>query len=362
MIKKLTKAIATLLMLTSFNLVYAEPLPLKIGMIIPLTGDAAFWAEAFKNAFELGASKLSAEDRARFEVLYEDDALNPAKTISALSKLQQFNGANFFVTMSSATSKAIAPLLEQQKKTLIAIASDAEIVRNRKYAFNFWVTPEAEAVVMIKALNHRKIKKIAIFTTEHTGTLAVRDTFLAAAKGQFEVIVNDNVPQDVKSFKEYISKLKSQQVDAILPLVFPGQMGIFTRQVRELGIQAPFIGFETLEDEQDVKTSNGAMLGAIFATAATVDKNFLTEYKSKYPAASLFSAANGYDLALLIGKALKTLSKDGQIDLVELNQYFATLKDFSGAMGTYSSTGDNRFSLPAVLKTVTATGFQDLSE
>jgi len=41
-------------------------------------------------------------------------------------------------------------------------------------------------------------------------------------------------------------------------------------------------------------------------------------------------------------------------------QFLHTVKDFNGALGTYSASGDNRFTLPAAIKVITADGFKKI--
>ena len=43
-----------------------------------------------------------------------------------------------------------------------------------------------------------------------------------------------------------------------------------------------------------------------------------------------------------------------------INKFLHTVKDFSGAMGTYSASGKNAFTLPAAIKVVTESGFEEL--
>ena len=44
----------------------------------------------------------------------------------------------------------------------------------------------------------------------------------------------------------------------------------------------------------------------------------------------------------------------------DINTTLHTLRDFHGALGTYSASGDNRFTLPTAIKIVTEGGFQKL--
>jgi len=163
---------------------------------------------------------------------------------------------------------------------------------------------------------------------------------------------------DVKDFKTIVSKLrvKEKEYDAILVGLFPGQLAIFSRQLRGAGIKAPMFGWETMDDTNEVKNAGGALRGTWFASANQGIPSFVANYQKKFPNASSLLAANGHDIVLLLAKAFEHGS--GSQEIV---QFLSTLENFSGAVGTYSATGDQRFSLPAALKIVTENGVEVLS-
>jgi hypothetical protein len=82
---------------------------------------------------------------------------------------------------------------------------------------------------------------------------------------------------------------------------------------------------------------------------------FTETYTEKYPGASLIIAPNCHDLILMTAAGLRQTN-----DKKTLSEFFHSIKDFRGAMGTYSATNDNRFTLPATVKVVTETGFEKL--
>jgi ABC-type branched-subunit amino acid transport system substrate-binding protein len=84
----------------------------------------------------------------------------------------------------------------------------------------------------------------------------------------------------------------------------------------------------------------------------------LSEYGNKFPNSTPFGAANGHDAILLISDAINKNFKDAN----SINTYLHKVKDFSGATGTFSSSSDNRFTLPATVKIVTKDGFKKLKQ
>ena len=156
-------------------------------------------------------------------------------------------------------------------------------------------------------------------------------------------------------------KAKRLSFDGFVILLMPGQVGVFARQVREQGFTQPLFGFETFEDPSEVAASNGALVGNWFVTGASPAAEFVDAVRARDPGTSLPSAAAGHDVVALLAAGLssgkiRADARSGEL----IDAYLRSIKDFPGASGTFSSSGDNRFTLPAVVKVVTKTGFEDL--
>lgn len=326
---------------------------IKVGFIVPLSGDAASIGKAVQNGVEIALEKLAPQQREQLELFWEDDALRPAQTVSAFNKLTSINKVDVVLNTTSGTAHAIAGLAEKAEVPLIAVASDPKIVLNRKWVVNFWVTPEEEARVFIPEALRRGHKKVARLSTLHEGAFAVRSAIDKVNDGKIEWVLDEDFGPDVRDFRTYIAKLRTHSdVDGLLPILLPGQLGNFAKQVRAAGVQLPFIGIEFFEDRNEVKASDGALVGSWYVNTADVDDDFVKEYFSRFPGDSIWGASSGHDAILLLAEAASLGAERSRI-----NDFLHTVKNFSGAQGVFSATGDNRFSLPAAVKIVTADGF-----
>ena len=329
-----------------------------IGAIFPLSGKAAYIGEACQNGITMAIDSLPEADRSRIHVMYEDDKLVPKNTVSAFQKLAASGKVNAVLTLSSATSKAIAPLADARRIPVLAIASDPAIVKNKKYVFNLWVTPETQVQLMLERLKSLGIKKIARIYSEHDAILAYVEAFDRLNSGDFSIVLDDPYSTESRDFKPFLTKLKQRSdVDAIFAEVFFGQAGLFAKQARDLGITLPLFNIESFEDPNELKASEGALAGNWYIQADDPQADFLSAYQAKFPDKSYYSSANCYDAIGLLAKA----SSEGSSTSPEgLRDYLASVKDYRGALGTFSATGDNRYSLPATVKLVTESGFQKL--
>ena len=331
----------------------------KIGAIVALSGEFASIGNACKNGMEIALDSLPSELKERIEVVYEDDQLKAKNSVAAFSKLSRLSGVDAVITLSSGTSKAVSPMADKSKVPLLAIASDPSVVKDRKFVFNVWVTPEEQSKLLLQELAQRGIKRVARIVAIHDGAIAIKEAFDAQNKGQVEIVLDEEYPVDVKDFRPFLNKLKQRDdIDAIFVEVFFGQTGLFARQARELGLQLPLFNIETFEDPTDLELSQGALVGHWYIQADDPGDQFIQEYSRRFPKQSNNTAGNCHDAILLLADALQKQKTSN----TELQQYLFTLKDFSGAMGRFSATGDNRFSFPAVTKIVTDDGFKKLDQ
>lgn len=331
-----------------------SPARVTVGAILALSGDAAAMGQAFKNGFELGLSHLPPAIRERITVHYEDDGLSPKNAVTALKKLEADGGVDLVFSFFSASALALSPIIESKKITMLSIAADPTVVKGRRYAFNFWMTPDVATEKLLSEAVSRGYKNVGIVSASHSGVVAYRESFDKLNNNRLKVVLDEEYSPDTKDFRSFIAKLKTKkEVDAVLVILLPGQIGLFTKQARAAGYSKDFVGIELFEDKSEVATSDGAMIDQWYVNSDTPTDEFQNEYQIKFPTASQYTAANGYDAALLLGDALK--NGHGR---ATLNTYFQNLKDFKGALGTYSSSGDQRFTLPAAIKVVRQGGFE----
>ena len=327
----------------------------KVGAILPLSGDAASWGKACQNGIKLAYDSLDAATRNKIDIVFEDDALQPNKAVAALQKLSSVEHVGAAISYGSGASMALAPIVEEKNIPTVAIASDVRIVKDKKYVFNFWVTPEMEADVLINEVRQKKYKRLVRINAIWDGVVAVNKAFDERQNGVTKIVMEQEYTQDVRDFKSFIAKLRGlNNVDAVYCMLMPGQVGVFMKQLRQQGVKLPVINIETFEDPNDVKASEGAMIGTHYVQADDPSSAFLDKFEKEFPGSATNSAANCHDTVILIGGAVR--------EGIPLEKYLEHVKDFSGAMGIYSSTGDHRFSLPAALKVITERGFEKVSE
>lgn len=337
-----------------------EQAPYKIGAILPLSGAYASLGNYLKKGIDLAYQKLPAEDQALIQIIYEDDQLSAPKAVSAFHKLTRVNNVDSVFVLGSGIGNAIAPLAERSKKLMISIgASDTGFVQDRDFVFIHWVSPHTEAQVMLAEIEKRGYSRLALVTSEQEGALALERALLTEAekRGTDSIfLLKERFLTEDRDFKTFIARARARRVDGIAVVLMPGSLAAFAKQVRDHRLDSELFGFELFEDDNEVRASDGALVGRWYVNADEVSADFQKEYRARYSEQPGWAAGNAYDTLNLVLSGLKEAGRDN----LKIAAQLRAVKDYRGAAGLYSATGSNQFSLPATVKLVTAQGFQKL--
>lgn len=318
-----------------------------IGVPAPLTGDAAMLGTGLRDAIELAAKQVQEKNtRYQYRVVFEDDQLDNAKTVSAFQKMLESDKIKAVITFTSGSSHAVVPLAEATNIPLIGIASDPEIVNGKKYAFLHWVTPEEEVRVFAQEVKKHGYKKLALFNTNQQGVLAVREE-LVRVLGEDIFPVDEVFDPDIKDFRTAILKAEREGVDGYMLNFLPGQLIVSAKQIRELGIEKPLTAIEAFEFEED---PYGVLEGQWFVTADEPANNFVEALQQEYGHAPTVGAANGYDAFNILVAAFEKAGKNNTNNSDAVVSELLNVQNFDGALGRLSVDADHRVQSMAVVK------------
>lgn len=323
----------------------------KVGAILPLSGFAAEGGTACRDGALLAVETLPAEERNGFQVIFEDNSFSTSKAVSAAQKLMSQDKVNALITWESGSSNAIAPIAEAAQIPLVTTSLDPQIVRGRSYAFNYWVTPESQAQKMVVHAVQVGHKRIARVTAQQDGLIAVKASFDAANSRRLLVAFDEMLDPEEKDFRSLVARIRTNpEIDGVAVLLLMNQTGLFAKQARQGGLTIPLFGVETFEDRSQVILSEGALIDQWYVQAGDPQHWFVKQFTGRFPHSALYSAANCYDIVRLLSR--------GRMETMNLQTFLSSVHDYTGALGRVSSTGDNRFTLSAVVKRITADGFR----
>ncbi|MFA6131921.1 MAG: ABC transporter substrate-binding protein [Patescibacteria group bacterium] len=309
--------------------------PIKIGMVAPMTGDLAFMGEGIRDAILLAKENMSST-KYTYEVIFEDDQLDPKMTASAVNKLISVDKADVIISFSSVTGNVITPIAEQNEVVHFGIASDPNVAIG-KFNFIHWTPPSEENKVFIEELQRRGIKKLGVFESNAQGAAAVMADLQERLKGTDIEIVTDQVFNfGEKDFRSIIAKAKNSEAEIYLLMAFSPELEILAKQMKEAGINTPLTSIESFELSEQVALFEGDW----YVNAADPTGDFADKFKTKTGKNPTLGAANGYDIFNLVVAATEKIISSTKPTPDQIVSELMNIKDFSGALGNLSIDED----------------------
>ncbi len=325
--------------LLNTNLGFADP-SIKIGVSLPLTGGAASNGETIKNSILMASKDNDQEKRVKF--IFEDDRLEPAKTVSNVSKFLKIDKVDGLIIFGSPTSLAVNSIAEKAKIPMIGLSIVEKVVKDKKYVVKHWVTTKVEAMALNKEFELKNYNSIAIVTLENDAMLALRKDFVN--KFSKNIVLDEQIQPKEIDFKAIITKIKRLNPDAVYNLLWSPQVALFSKQLRNFNYKGEIFGAHNLENIFEIKAANGALENVWFVSGDDCHSyNYYTAYRKIFNQEPVTGGINGYDAA----KLFITGAMSGDI-----NKHLHTVKDFDGAYGRYSATGSNDFDIKAAIKLI----------
>lgn len=331
-----------------------EPGEIKIGAILPLTGDNASYGIALKKGMDLAIGEINAKgakgiDNQKLTVVFEDSQGDPQKAVSALNKLIAVDKVPMVIgDMFSAGTLAIAPIAEKKKTVLLSpTASAVELTNAGDYIFRIYPSDSYDGMYLANfTRNKLKVNSVSIIYLQVASISAVTEVF----KKEFEssggkVLSMDSYKEGDADFRSQLIKAKEVNADFVFIPGYLKEMATLLRQAKEIGVNTRFLSISTFYDPKIFELAGNAAEGVLFSvpsfdvrSEAPEIKNFVSKYKAKYGNEPDILGGYGYDAVNIAEIALQK----GNISPDNIKKALYAIKNFPGVTGltSFDSNGD----------------------
>jgi branched-chain amino acid transport system substrate-binding protein len=292
--------------------------PLKVGLIVPLTGGQASTGKQLANAVKLYMSENGDTVAGRkIEVIVRDDGAVPENTRRIAQELIVNDKvgiiAGFGITPAAL---AAAPLATQARIPEIVMLAGASVVTERSpFIVRTSFTLAQSSVIIGDWAARNGIRKVATLTTDYAPGNDALEFFKARfVAGGGEIVDQVKVPLVNPDFAPFLQRMKDAKPDALYVFVPGGQGGNFMKQFSERGLDKSgirVIGPGDVMDDDLLDNMGDAALGTVtahtYSAAHPSPKNaaFVAAYRKMFHSRPGFVAVGGYDGIHLIYLALK---------------------------------------------------------
>jgi len=338
-----------------------EPKEIKIGAILPLTGDGAKYGGAAKKGIELALGELNSKGGikgTKIKIIYEDSQGVPKDGVAALQKLITTTKVPAVIgDLFSSVTLAIAPIAEENKVVVLSPTSSApKITYAGDYIFRNCASDIFEGSVMGEyAFDKLGFKKVGILYINNDYGLGIKDIFekIFISKGGV-ITVEDIFEQSSTDFRTQLTKIKSSEPEAIYMIGYKEQ-SLILKQAKEIGITSQFLSTVMFEDPEIVKIAGSATEGVIYSSRAYdpeskegVTHDFVEKYEREYNETPDIFAALSYDAMNILALAMER----GGLKSDEIKNTLYSIKHYPGVVGETSFNENGDVVQPASIKTV----------
>lgn len=324
---------------------------IKIGAILPLTGEGAKYGQSAKRGIELAIKEINSSGGIHgknISVVFEDSLMDPKQGVSAIRKMIGVNKVPVIIgAMASSVTLAVAPIAEKNKVVLLSpVSSTPALTEAGDYIFRNTYSDTYEGSRMgsyvYRQLNYKRVGMLHVNNDYGVG---LTRTFREVFTGLGGIITAEEAyDSDSSDFKSQLHKIKESDPNAIY-LVGYTEMGQVLKQVKELGIVASFMSCIMFEDPKILEIAGAAAEGVIYAYPAydtgSDQENvstFVKSFKAQYDLLPDIYAASSYDAATILASAMRR----GGISAEQIRDALYSIRDFPGVTGktTFDEKGD----------------------
>ena len=296
----------------------------KIGHVGPLSGQIAHLGKDNENGARMAIDELNAKGvtiggkKVKFVLQGEDDAANPQQATAAAQKLVDAKVNGVIGHLNSGTTIPASKIYNDNGIPQISPSSTNPKYTLQGYKGAFRVVAndgQLGGALGRYAANTLKAKNVAIIDDRTAYGQGVADEFAKAAKAAGLNIIGRQYTNDkATDFNAILTAIKGKSPD----LVFFGGMdavgGPMLRQMKQLGINAKFMGGDGICTEQ-LPSLAGAGIGddqVVCAEAGGVEEsqkktmeNFRADYRKKFGIDVKLYAPYVYDAVMVMADAMQ---------------------------------------------------------
>ena len=326
--------------------------PIKIGAIIPLTGDAATYGEMVRDVQQLAVEEVNASGGVNgrmLEFVVEDGKCNGKDAANAMQKLVNVDQVKAVLGgFCSSESLAALPIAEQNKVALFSLGSSSpDLTGKSPFFMRDYPSDASQGQVLADVAAKKGWKKVAFIQEQLDYPLGIYKAFSAQFEKSGGTLVKEEFATTTTDFRSSLTKLRGEKPDALfIDTQTPASGERVLKQVGELKWSVPLLISDTFAgDKTTVEAHAGALEGALAAEFGIDPENakfkaLLSGFNARYGRDVTFQsyAQTVYDGVYMLRDALQAVGEDGE----KLAQWLRSVISWEGASGsvTIGSDGD----------------------
>lgn len=348
----LTKLARTLALCSLAVFLFAcEQKAVKIGVVLPLTGDDQIYGNALKDGLELALEEIQASEQANpIEIEIVDSESDPNKAAEALATLYDDGALLAIGGATSDEAKEMISVIDRFDRILISpSASSPELTGLSRNFYRIWPSDHASANKMAQFLA-RDLKILeAVVVAEQAGEYSkgIQGAFQIAYEG-LEGTVTETVefPPNTVDFSGIVERVVTLDPKAVYLATYGKEAGAMIQELRKNDYQGKILTTSAFATPEYIAPVGEDAAGVILTQSVfELDsdhahiKTFVEKYRERHSKDPDIYAAHGYDI---LGVAVSAIATRAPIPSEVPKGLRDDVKDYPGVTGSiqFNEKGD----------------------
>ena len=295
--------------------------PLKVGIVLPLTGEKAAFGEIEKNSFLMALDEINKAGGIRgteITLLFEDDA---GKTNTARAAAEKLISRDRVLLLGggygSSETEAIARIAQQKKIPFLINTGSSDRITEQGWNYVFRLNPPVSeySVAAESFLKQVAKPKTAAILFENTlfGTSGSKEFETSCKKMGIPIVLKEGYEYGAKNFETLLLKVKNTKPDLVYMISYVLDASILMRQFMELDINPTLFlgggaGFTLPEFYQTAgKAAEGVFSASLWVPHLPYPRasEYYKNYRERYGKETEYHGAEAHAAMVVIADVLK---------------------------------------------------------
>ena len=190
----------------------------KIGVIAPLSGDAAAYGQDVQKVLNHRLAEINQEKGVKFQLVWEDGKCTGNDAVSAFQKLTDVDGVKIMIAgFCSSETLGIAPLTKDGNALAVSLGSSNPTIEGMSpYVFSLSYSDQVTGETLAQEM--KTFSRVAIITEQNDANIGIKNVWekKIAEYPNVKVVANEIFPKGGSDFRNLLAKIRQSGPDAIL--------------------------------------------------------------------------------------------------------------------------------------------------
>jgi len=308
----------------------------KIGAVLPLSGEYEFAGASFREGMRLGLEEYG-PTKHTYQLILEDSAFVPTRAVLAAQRLISVEKVDVITSMWGPTAMAVGPLSDAQKVVHLANDWEPRWTRDHPYTVNLGAPSYEYVRLQTAMLKQWGAHRVAFIQENSADWSFAAPLFLKALQStpSLQLVSHETFNKPVRDFRSMLSKIKETRPDVLVVWSTQPESQIILRHAKQVGLTCRMTGYFEDFDEP-------ALVGnTSFIRFNSLTDDFIEHYKARFHKKPLSYTGAGYDQITAIIYAYETFDrKPSAMDIINAMTH---RRPWMGAEGRIVPQPSDRF-------------------